>query len=472
MLGSKRSLLTIQFLLEAQLVCLLAIAGALALVASILPGLNEWLGSSLAIPFDSVWFVLTLLVASLVVGLLAGLYPAIYLSSFTPSRVLKGKVRTAMKSGKLRSGLVITQLAITVVLTTTTGFIYQQMKYIQNKKLGFDAEQVVVIDRSAVNAAQADVFRNEISRLPGVQSVSSTDYLPQPLMNSAGTFRMLDAPEDQLEVIWRVRANEEIVRTLDMRMISEIPQAQDVYRESPGVILNQTAAAMFDWDQPVGERLATGQTDEVYEVVGLLEDFHFESLHQKVKPMVIMLENTSDLRYMAVRLDPGDIPLALESIESTWKSFYPEETLSLTFLDEQLDALYRSEQKEGQLLAGFAGLAILVACLGLFGLAAYMTEQRVKEIGVRKVMGASAMQIVTLFSQQFLIRTGIAFLVALPVSIFLILQWLERFAYQSDINMGIFVLSGLIVLIVVLSTISYHSIRAAFANPIESLRYE
>jgi len=471
-LGSDNRRLRIQFLVEAQLLCIMASGIAVFLVWQILPVFNDRLDWALHLPFDASYFIPALVLFILGIGLLAGLYPAFYLSALKPAKVLKGPLRTGSRGSRLRSGLVIAQFTITIILVSLTSFISQQMKYIQNKRLGFDASEVVTIDRGALEQHHSTGFKNEIAQLPGVQLVAAMDFVPDNLISSASLFRPPEAPEDQLEVIWRIQVDEEFIETLGMQMVAGSKASAESASGTPQVLLNETAAALFGWDDPVGELLTTQSTETQFRVAGVLEDFHFESLHQQVKPMVVTLADASSLKYIAVRLHAGTVPETLQSIEAISKTYYPEAPLVINFLDDQLDALYRRDREQGELLSLLTGLAIFIACLGLLGLAAFITEQRVKEIGVRKVMGASVPQIIALFSKSFLARVAISYCIAIPISVYLIGLWLERFAYKLPITWGIFALSGFIVLIIVQGTISYHSIRAALTNPIKSLRYE
>lgn len=471
-LGSRRHQLKLQFLIEAQLLCLASISIALVIIWRMLPMVNERLGTAMTLPLDAPLFVPILLLTIIGVSTLAGIYPAFYLSSFAPAKVLKGQIRTGMKGGRLRKSLVIAQFTITFVLATTTGLVYQQMQYVQNKRLGFDAEQVITLDLTSVDRQNVKAFKQEIQLLSGVQSLASIDHVPDRLISNAGTYRPATASTDDLEVIWQVYADENIIETLDMHLLAGEGLSSGDASGIPAVLLNQKAVDLFGWEDPVGELLASQEADNNFRVAGILEDFHFESLHEEVKPIVIALANDANLNHVAVRLNPNVIPQTLASIQLIWTSFYPETPATFSFLDDQLDALYRNDQQQAQLFGLFTGLAIFIACLGLFGLAAFMTEQRIKEVGVRKVMGASVAQILVLFSRDFLSRIAISFVIGAPIALLLIRHWLDRFAYKLPVSAGVFALAGLAVILIVLATISFHSIRAALANPINALRYE
>jgi len=475
-LGSNRNQLVAQFLLESILLSIASMGIALALVGALLPYFNQWLGISVSLPFNAMWFIAVLGIAVLAVGLLSGLYPAFYLTAFNASSVLKGEMKTGVRSGRLRSGLVITQFMISIVLMTTTGLIYRQMEFIQDKKLGFDREHVVLLDRGATFANQSKAFKEEIMRQPGVIAVSGLDNIPGRLFGD-DAFRHIDAPASDLNVLWMMYADEDIVETLGMRMAQGEGFNLDETRDSSMLLLNQSAADLYDWSYPVGEKLASpfsepGMPDRVYSVAGVVEDFHFQSLHQEIKPMAIEFASSLDMEYFAVRTGPGQMVSAIASIESAWNTFYPDEPFSISFLDDEVAKLYEADRQYGQLLSAFAGLAIFVACLGLFGLAAYMTEQRFKEVGIRKVVGASASSIVLLFSKDFLKRIAISFLIGIPFAMYVMDQWLGRFAYRTDITWDIFIVPGLAAVAISLGTISYHAIRAALMNPIDTLRYE
>ena len=476
-LGSNRHQLVLQFLMESVFMCILAMSIAVSVVASLLPVFNTWLGIDIALPMQSLGFIGLLSLSVLAVAVMSGLYPAFYLTAFRPASVLKGALKTGVKSGRLRSGLVITQFMISIVLMTTTGLVYQQMQFVQNKKLGFDQEHVLILDRGATATNQnAASFKRELENLPDVVAAAGLDNVPGKIMND-DVFKIAGSDGDDLKVLWVMHADGDIVETLDIQVTMGEAFNRDASRDSLVLILNETAESLYAWDYPIGQKLESPFVEpdappRVYDVAGVVEDFHFQSLHESIKPLAIELTGQTDLEYMAIRIAPGSIPDAMAAIESTWNTFYPGEPFSVIFLDEQVNQLYRTDIQHGQLLSLFAGLAIFIACLGLFGLAAYMTEQRIKEVGVRKVLGASVSSIVVLFSRDFLKRVLIAIFIGIPISYYAMEQWLDRFAYRTDISWEVFVIPGALALLITLGTISYHAIRAAFLNPVDTLKYE
>ena len=475
-LGSNRNQLMAQFLMESLLLCSLAMATAVGIVWASLPSLNTWLGTSLTIPFDVLWFGLGVGAGVVVVGLLSGIYPAFYLTAFMPATVLKGVMKRGTNGQRMRSSLVVAQFTISMVLMATTGLVYQQIRYVQDQKMGFDSEHVVIVERGGTANQQSEAFKMEVERLPEVMSVSAMENIPGRVMGD-DAFRTPEAAADDFQIAWVLMADSDVVETLGFSLIDGEGFSPDVNAESPRMLVNQAAAQLFDWEFPLEGQLTSpfgGENDmgRVYDIVGVVEDFHFQSLHEKIKPLVIELSNDLDMEFMAIRLQGGRINEAINSIEAVWNTFYPGEPLALNFLDQQVDNLYRADRQHGQLLSVFAGLAIFIACLGLFGLAAYMTEQRVKEVGVRKVLGASVSSIVVLFSFEFLKHVALAFLIGIPFALYAMEQWLSRFAYTVEISWTLFAVTGLVAMAIALVTISYHAIHAALTNPVDTLKYE
>lgn len=474
-LGSERGQLIRQFLFEAICMSTLALVLALALVQFVLPLFNHLADTSLNNAFLSEPFLLiVLLVLALIVGVLAGSYPAFFLSSFRPAQVLKGKVQQGASGTLLRNGLVVFQFAISIALMVCTGVVFNQIRYVQDKNLGFDEERVVVLERAGVLGEQNDAFRQQLLLLPAVEQVSFAAHLPGRLVGD-NAYHREGASTEELESLRAMFADHDFVETLGMRLVAGRSFSRDRAADSAAVILNQAAVQRLGWtEDPVGKVITqpalTGEEPDYYTVIGVVENFHFESLHEQIDPVIIHLSDF--IRYATVRIAPGDLPNTLASIEQTWNAFIPEAPFEYAFLDQDFDAMYAADRQTGRLFTAFALLAIFIACLGLFGLASYLIQQRTKEVGVRKVLGATVPGIVGLLSKDFARLVLVANLIAWPMAYFAMRAWLANFAYHVEMGVGLFVLAAGMALAIALLTVSYQSIRAATADPVKSLRYE
>ncbi len=471
-LGSRRSQLIRQFLTESILLSSIALLFALALVELILPFFNNLTGKRLTIGFSH-WPILPAIIGMImVVGILAGSYPSFFLSSFQPVTVMKGQPRAGLKSGRLRSVLVVSQFSISIILLVGTFIIYNQLEYIRNKKLGFDKEHIVVIERAGAVEKSRQAFKHALLQNHQVLNVTVSNYLPGRGFNMTG-FKGEGASSDELEVINLWQGDHDFARALQLEMTAgRFFSAEDSADSS--IVINESAAKMFGFEEPVGKHLMTTVKGEVeaYEVIGVVKDFHYESLHQKIRPMAIALLSEGRGNYISVRIGSENISKTLTFLEKTWQSFAPGQPFEYSFLDDDFDRLYRAEQRAGQIFTAFSVLAGFIACLGLFGLASFTAEQRTKEIGVRKVLGASLSSIITLLSKEFLKWVLIANIIAWPVSYYAMNRWLQNFAYRISIGPWVFLLAAFIALGIALLTVSFQSVRAALASPVDSLRYE
>ena len=475
-LGSDRRQLAIQFLVEVLVLCALAMILALLMVEAVLPAFNLLVEKEIETVYLGSGYLPLIVSFVLVIGVLAGAYPAFVLTRFEIIKVLKGKLLAAGSSSRLRSGLVVLQFSITIALMIGTAVVYNQMEYTQTRRLGFDQESVLVIERAAALGGQRDAFKNDLTGLSGVLSAAGLDNLPGGTFGD-DSFRPVGSSADDLKLVWMIYADHDVIETLGMNVVAGRDFSRAAPRDSAVLIVNQTAAASFGWDNPVGQKVASpfarpNQPDRIYDIVGMLEDFHFESLREEIRPIAIELVDNYAHTYMAVRLRPERVNETLTEIEALWGDFVPGESFNYSFLDSNLDALYRSDRQTGQLIGVFAGLAILIACLGLFGLAAYMAEKRIKEVGIRKVMGASTAGIVGLFAKEFVWLVGIAFVIAAPLAYLAVSRWLEGFVYRIDIEASVFISAGAVALLIALLSVGYQSIRAALSNPVDALRGE
>ena len=476
-LGSERPQLIGQFMTESVLMTTLAMVLALLLVAVSIPFFNDLAAKELSIGslFSPYW--LPVLVAlPIVVGLLAGSYPAFFLSSFKPISVLKGKVNVSFKGAGLRSGLVVFQFMMSVVLIVGTIIVYRQITYIQNKNMGFKRDQVLTVNDVYAMGKQAETFKQEVLRLPGVVSGSISGYLPTPSnRNNSGFFP--EGEIDQTKAVsmqyWGV--DHDYIRTFGMQLMQGRDFSRSFGSDSSGIILNEAAAKLWGDKNIIGKRITEfadpkAKNNKVYTVIGVVKNFHFESLRQNIGALAMVLSANSGAA--SFRLSSTNLPALVRQIETKWKQVAPGQPFSYAFLEDSFDAMYRAEQRIGTIALTFAVLAILIACLGLFGLAAFMAEQRTKEIGVRKVLGASVFSIVGLLSKDFLRLVLIAILIASPIAWYAMSQWLKDFAYKIDIEWWYFALAGSLAVGIALLTVSFQSIKAALMNPVKSLRSE
>ncbi len=474
-LGSNRRQLTLQFLMESMLLSVIALGVALVLAAVLLPLFNELSGKALQIDFGDAGLLAGLVGFAVLVGLLAGSYPAFFLASFRIVNVLKGQGQTGLKSSGLRSGLVVFQFVISILLMICTAMVYRQVDYVQTKRLGFAKEHVIVLERFDALDAQQEAFKQQIRQHPNVVSVAAAGTLPGRTFGDTSFFPEGASP-DQLRNIRLLFTDFDLLETLDLDLVDGRFFSRDFTTDSTAVILNEAAVKEFGFtlEETVGKRLVSpgfGEDEEqLIPVIGVVKDFHYQSLRDEIRPLGMFIGR--NLTYLAVRVQPDDLGGTLAAFESQWQSFAPEQPFTYSFLDNDVDALYRADQRTGNYFIVFAIIAIFIACLGLFGLAAFTAEQRTKEIGVRKVLGASVLSIIVLLSKEFTKLVAIAFVVAAPLAFFAMDRWLQDFAFRVDISWPIFLMAGLAALGIAWLTVSYQSIRAALTNPVEALRYE
>ena len=479
-LGSLRGQLVSQFLFEAFFMTLLSTAIALVLLYYLLPFFNNLSGKELHFSdWISPGFIMILLGTTVLVGLLAGSYPAAVLSGFKPVSVLKGKLTGTAHGAWIRNGLVVFQFAISVALIISTIVVFRQMQYIRKKELGFNEDQVVSIRGAFALEQKWEAFQGELLKLPEVVSAGGCNSMPGDLFFGV-SFRNPAAKES---VVGRgVFVNDGYIECMQMDMVEGRSFSRS-FNDTLSVIINQAALRELGLEAPAaGQRLASndnsvlpeGEASAYFEVVGVVEDFHFQSLHQPITPLFFVLnQNPGGANaVLTLRLKGDDIQGTIRKIEALWKDFVPDQDFRLTFLDRDLARLYEAEQVAQQVFRFFALLAIFIACIGLLGLAAFITRQRTKEIGIRKVLGASVMQIVGLLSQDFLKLVFLGLLIAAPVAWSFMNRWLANFPYSIRISWWMFALAGAIAILMAFLTVSYLSIRAALANPVESLKDE
>ncbi|WP_128548110.1 ABC transporter permease [Larkinella soli] len=483
-LGSVRRQLVVQFLAESVLLTLLALGLALGLVLLLLPGFNGLAGKQFtAADIFSIRILTGAIPACLLIGLLAGSYPAFVLSSFKPVTVLKGGLQAGLRSGWLRNTLVTGQFVVSIGILIATIVADQQLRFMQNKKVGFDKEQVLVLHDTHVLGSKFDGFKSELARLSSVVGVSAAGFLPAGA--SSQSVDGIQVRNGARTVIHRSKGyfiDEDYLPTLGIRLVLGRNFKKASPSESASVLLNEAAVRAYGFGNPaggpagspIGRQLSTvGDGTEgskrTYTVVGVVKDFHFESMHQHIAPLVMFYGE--DHGQLALRIRTDDLPRLLNDIEQRWKA-ETGNPFAYSFLNDRFNTMYQSERRIGQLFGVFAGLAVLISCLGLFGLAALTTHQRTKEIGVRKVLGASVAGIVTLLLTQYLKLILIALAIASPIAGYTMSRWLGDFAYRIDIGWWIFALAGGLAASVAVLTVGYLAIKAALTNPVKSLRAE
>lgn len=478
-LGTERKSLISQFLTESTLTVCIATVFALGMVWLSISWFNNLAAKELSFAELFQWrYMFFLLALPIAIGLVAGMYPAFFLSSFAPIAVLKGKVNAGFKRSNARNAMVVVQFFISILIITGTIIVYQQLHFIQSKKLGFQREQVLIVRGTAALQNNIEAFKNEVAGLSGVSDVTYAGFLPvanssrndntystETVMNSKNGFSMQS---------WLV--DERYIPFLGMEITKGRNFSKAFATDSNAVIVNETAARLMGMDNPVGRKLYTydqgpeGLFQISYHIVGVVKNFHYESLRQNVGPLMFRY-GKSDWT-IAFKVSTTDVQGLIGSIESKWKAMAPGQPFAYSFMDEWFDDLYRVEQRKAKLGFTFAIIAIAIACLGLFGLASYMAEQRTKEIGVRKVLGATVSGITTMLSKDFVKLVGIASLIAFPVAWWAMNRWLQDFAYRINISWWVFALAGFIALFIAVLTVSSQAIKAALTNPVKSLRTE
>jgi len=472
--GSDRKQLILQFISETMFASLIAIIVALILVAIFQPLFNSLAGKDTKLdillnPYVIPAVILMLLISSL----LAGAYPAIYLSSFQPITILNRALLGTKKNSMLRSILVVFQFSVSIILIIGTAIVFKQMQYIQSKNLGFNKDQIVVIKKTDDIGPQLASFKLELLRNPDILSVTNTARLMGDAFGNS-TFRLPGESGEKSQLLWTLTTDYDFASVFGIEMAGGRYFEKDRLADSSCVVLNEAAVKTLGVADPVGKDLSDlGTPPRKHQILGVMKDFHFESLHQEIKPLIIFQFTPRDVgRYMPVKIRTENIQTTLTYMENTWRKFANNQAFEYEFFDDHFANIYLAEQKTGNLFLAFSVIAIIVGSLGLFGLAAFMIEQRTKEIGVRKVLGATVPNLVLLLSKEFTRWVLLANVIAWPIAYYCAEKWLQDFAYKTEIGIWTFVLSGAAALLIALATVSYQAIRSATANPVQSLRYE
>lgn len=479
-LGSTKGQLAIQFLTESVLLSGFSFLISVASVIALLPLFNNLSGKQLSGWFLVRWDTLPLLVVlALVIGLLAGSYPAGVLSSFEPIKVLKGKFSSTRQGHFLRNGLVVFQFSISIILIISTLVVFSQLRYIQNKELGFTKEAVISLQGAGFLDKSTEAFKQDVGQVSGVASVGGTSSTPG---QEGGFFGITFRREGESETVTGrgMVVDDAYLPTLKMEMAAGRPFSKS-FSDSLSIVINEAAVKELGLSDPIGKKVispdnfrARGGPEVVYTVVGVVKNFHFQSLHQRIAPLFILhdqwFQRTNN--QIVVRIQSPNPQTILARTEEIWKRYLPDQPFHYSFLEADWSALYQAEQVSQRLFTIFSLLAIFIACMGLLGLAIYIIQQRTKEIGIRKVLGAGIPGIVVLLSKDFLKLVLIAILIASPLAWYVMSRWLQDFAYRIDMPWWAFVLAGLLAVSIALLTVSFQSIKAALMDPVKSLRSE
>jgi len=481
-LGSTRAALAGQFLIESVALSALSTGLAVGLAALAMPAFRALSGRALSMPWDSPFFWASLLGGAVVVGLLAGSYPAFYLSAFQSAQVLKGKmgVNPAIKGLSFRNGLVVFQFAISTTLIISTLLVYSQLKFMQSKSLGFDKHQVLVVENAEALGERATAFKAEMLKNLRIESATISSYLPLPdsyRENYIVSPQRTTSGADKVLQRWKV--DTDYIRTLGMTITRGRDFDPARVTDSSAIIINETAASELGFSDPLGQKLYTSRTKAVdskpedfdeLTIIGVVRDFHFKSLHDPIGGL--FLQCRPEKGAINLRIKGADAAPVIAALEQQWTQFHPNQPLIYGFMDETLDRLYAAEQRIGKIALIFAFLSAFVSCLGLFGLASYTTEQRTKEIGIRKVLGASVAAITGLLTKDFLKLVVVAIVIASPVAWWAMTKWLADFAYRMEMQWWMFAAAGLVAMLIAFLTVGFQSVKAALANPVDSLHSE
>ncbi len=469
-LGSQRSKLVLQFLAESFLYTLAGTAIAIAAVYLLMPSFQLLSGKE--IKFTAMLqpvMIMGVAAVFFLVSFMAGSYPAFYLTSFKPVDVLKGKMKAGLKSKGIRSTLVVVQFTISITLIISTMIVYNQLNYLQEKNIGMDKQNVIILHNTSRLGESRESFKEALQAQSGIISASYTNNV-FPGINNTTVFRVAGTEQDR--ILGTYYTDYEQAATLKFEMAQGEFFTRGHTVDSSVCIINEAAVKEFGWEGDViNRKITTYDGDNKYDlsIIGVVKDFNFESFKMKVRPLVIQFTPTS--RNLMIRYE-GSATEAVEKVRTEWKKIAPNDPFEYAFLDQNFDELFREEQRLGQLFTVLTGIAIFVACLGLLGLASFTAEQRTKEIGIRKVMGATVSSVSTLLSKEFMILVAVAFVLASGLAWYAMDNWLSSFAYRVPLTAGVFILSGALAAGIAWLTVSYHFIKAARSNPADSLRYE
>ena len=470
-IGSQRSDLFRQFMTESILFSLISFVLGIILAQYFLPPFNKLANKSLIIPWDQWWLLPLMAVTMLGVGIFSGMYPSFYLSAFKPIDVIRGAISRGSKSSRMRSILVVFQFTTSIVLIICTIITWQQMNFILNKEIGFDKEQVIILEGASTLGSKYKSLKDALSKLSEVQHTTLSHALPVSGTNRDFNPFWLEGKTKEEKAVsaqkWTV--DKDFIATMGIQLIEGRNFSEEIATDSQAVIISRTMAEKFGFDNPIGQRI-TNDFEPAYQVIGVIEDFHYEDMRRKIDPLCLIIGNGGSVASVKVKTD--DMQATLATITHVWDEFMPNQPIRYSFLDQRYEKMYAHVERTGKVFSLFAILAIIVACLGLFALSAYMVEQRGKEISIRKVLGASLSQIFNLLTRDFLRLVAIALIIAIPIGWYLMNEWLADYNYRIDISWYVFALAGTLALLIALLTISSEALKAASADPANKLRSE
>ena len=469
--GAFQTNLILQFLLETGVLVLIALTTALGLTHYLLPYMNDFTQLVIRIPWEQLSFWASILALAVTLTLTAGLYPAFVLSVFKPAKVLKSGPVTNRSNTLLRKSLVVFQFSLSAILIISTITVHRQLDLIQNDHLGLDRENVLSLEMPAAVKAKYEVLKEKLLSDPGVATVLRTTHTPVNIQWINVGFEWEGKQENQSNYFYMLNTEAGFAGAFDIEMVDGRFFDPDIRSDTAAVVLNETGAAQLGLNAPVGKTIRSTDMNYPYRIVGVAKDFPFASLHNKIEPLMIRYA-PEDTYMMLVKLKAGSTTAGVDHLKKAWSEVFPNYPLDFEFLDDTFNSMYRGEVIIGRLAYLFATIAIVVSCLGLFGLITFVASQKTKEIGIRKVLGASVASIVRLLSQGFLRLVFISLLIATPIAWYFMKLWLQNFAFQIDLGWWIFALAALIVMFISLLTVSYQSLQAALVNPARSLKTE
>ena len=471
--GAKKSSLISQFLGESITTSLIALIFGMAIAETFLPSFGNLMGRQLEIHYFNNFVVLpSLVLLALVLGIISGSYPAFFLSSFKPINVFKEKLNSGSRVPWLRNSLVVFQFTISIVLISSTVLVYRQLMYLQNEKLGFDKEQVIVLRNPFALNGKVDAFKKELLKSAEITNVSASTTLPGRSFPNWGCH----TSDDTKFTLNFLSCDPNLIDVLKLEMVKGRFFSKDSPSDSTAIIINEAAVSLLEWKDPIGKIIQNNSPKPFnFKVIGVVKDFYYESKHQKVMPMAFAFlhgVNKSSERFISLRVKNANYAENIKFIDNSWRKFSNGIPIEYTFFNEDYDSLYRNEKQTRQIFVVFSILAIFIACIGLLGLSSYMAEQRTKEIGIRKVMGATVYKITFILSASFTKWVLLSNLLAWPIAYILMTKWLQNFAYKVSISWWMFIVAAVLSMLIAIITISYQSIKAATRNPVDSLRYE
>lgn len=473
-LGSNRSQIIKQFLIETILLTTIAVTLSLIFVELLSPLITSISGKTLSVNYFGVWYIIpSLILGSFLLGIFAGSYPAIFISSLQLVSVLKGKIFRSPKGITLKKGLVVFQFVISIFLLIGTFVILSQVNYIRDKDLGYNGDQVMIIQNAEVLDEKIKAFEESLKSYPGVINLSkSTDLQNYNL--SLNLFKKANAATEDYSMV-TIGVDYNFLDTYRIQLISGRNFSKAYSTDTLAVIINQTAVGLLGFENPIGEELTTlsGNNNNLkVKIIGVVKDFHTQQLHEAIRPSIFFLTEFEGVNFVSVKVGKENIPTTIDFIKSEWDKLVPEQAIDYAFFNDNFEELYKAEIRMSKLFSSFATLAIFIACLGLLGLTTFAVEQRTKEIGIRKVMGARIGNIIFLLSKEFIIWILIANIITWPIAYYFLDKWLQDFVYRTEINLLLFVTAGLVVLIISFLAVVYQAVKAAMINPVKSLKYE